>query len=74
VMLDAGFAPAQLADPDLYVYWGAYLGTPDEVLLAGRLVDIAAKIEQTKQALRAQHGWIMDTYLVRREGRSRSAE
>jgi precorrin-6A synthase len=74
VMLDAGFAPAQLADPDLYVYWGAYLGTPDEVLLSGRLVDIADDIEQTKQALRAQHGWIMDTYLVRREGRSRSSE
>jgi precorrin-6A synthase len=74
VMLDAGFAPAQLTDPDLYVYWGAYLGTPDEVLLAGRLIDIAEQIEQTKQALRARHGWIMDTYLVRREGRSRSSE
>lgn len=68
VMLDAGFAPAALTDdPDLHIYWGAYLGTPDEVLLSGRVADVAEKIEQTKKDLRAQHGWIMDTYFLRRE-------
>jgi precorrin-6A synthase len=74
VMLDAGFAAAALTDPDLYVYWGAYLGTPDEVLLAGRLVDIAEDIERTKRELRQRHGWIMDTYLVRREGQERERD
>jgi precorrin-6A synthase len=66
VMLDAGFAAAALDDPQLTVFWGAYLGSPDEVLRSGRLVDVAADIEQTKRELREQHGWIMDTYLVRR--------
>ena len=67
VMLDAGFAPREFDDPRLHVYWGAYLGTPDEVLLSGRLVDVAEEIERTKRELRAEHGWIMDTYLLRRE-------
>jgi precorrin-6A synthase len=67
VMLDAGFAAAELTDPDLFVYWGAYLGTPDEVLLAGRLADVKDEIARTKRELRERHGWIMDTYFVRRE-------
>lgn len=71
VMLDAGFAAEVLAesgdDPNLHVYWGAYLSTSDEVLIAGRLADVAAQIAQTKQELRVQHGWVMDTYLLRRE-------
>jgi precorrin-6A synthase len=67
VMLDAGFAAAGLDDPDLVVYWGAYLGTPDEVLISGRVSDIGAEIDRRKKELREQHGWIMDTYLLRRE-------
>jgi len=67
VMLDAGFAAGRLSDPELEIYWGAYLGTPDEVLMSGRLVDVAADIERTKRALRDKHGWVMDTYLLRRE-------
>jgi precorrin-6A synthase len=67
VMLDAGFSAARLEDPELVVYWGAYLGTPEEVLISGRLPDVAAEIEQRKKELREQHGWIMDTYLLRRE-------
>lgn len=67
VMLDAGFAPREFDDPQLHVYWGAYLGTKDEVLLSGRLVDVADEIDRTKRDLRDKHGWIMDTYLLRRE-------
>ena len=71
VMLDAGFTAAQLTDPDLYVYWGAYVSTDDEVLIAGPLGEVGERIAATKEQLRAQHGWIMDTYLL---VRSRSAE
>jgi precorrin-6A synthase len=74
VMLDAGFAGAGIDDPDLYVYWGAYLGTIDEVLISGRLVEVAEQIVRTKRELRAQHGWIMDTYLLRREGQDRERD
>lgn len=70
VMLDAGFAPAAFDDPELTVYWGAYLGSRDEVTIAGRLSEVAADIERARVELRAKHGWIMDTYLLRRERRS----
>lgn len=67
VMLDAGFAAAGLDDPDLHVYWGAYLGTADERLISGPLREVADEIATTKRELRERNGWIMDTYLVRRE-------
>lgn len=69
VMLDAGFAAAGLGEPDLEVFWGAYLSTPDEALVAGRLGDVADEIARTKQDLKGKHGWIMDTYLIRRPSR-----
>jgi precorrin-6A synthase len=67
VMLDSGFTAADLPG-DLTVYWGAYLSTPDQVLISGRLAEVAAEITATRQRLRAEHGWIMDTYLLRRDG------
>ncbi|WP_239311911.1 MULTISPECIES: precorrin-6A synthase (deacetylating) [unclassified Frankia] len=67
IMLDAGLAAADLDDPGLHIYWGAYLGTPEEELRSGPLGDVAEEIARTKRELRERHGWIMDTYLVRRE-------
>jgi precorrin-6A synthase len=69
VMLDAGLACQHFEDPELYIYWGAYLGTPEEVLISGRLIDVAENVARTKQELRVRHGWIMDTYLLRRARR-----
>jgi precorrin-6A synthase len=67
VMLDRGFAAAGFAEPGLSVYWGAYLSTDDEVLISGPLADVAGEITATRAQLRERHGWIMDTYLLRRE-------
>jgi precorrin-6A synthase len=67
IMLDPALAAADLADPDLHIYWGAYLGTPDEELRSGRLRGVVEETSELKQQLRARHGWIMDTYLIRRE-------
>lgn len=53
---------------DVYIYWGAYLGTEDEVLVSGRLHEVRADIERIRSAKRAEKGWIMDTYLLRRNG------
>ena len=72
VMLDPGLACKDLDDPSLEIYWGAYVGTPDETLISGRLSEVAADIEAAKLALRNRHGWIMDTYLVRRPAGERS--
>ena len=67
VMLDARCAFAQLPAPDdLDIYWGAYLGTPDELLVAGPLAQVGAEIERVRAAARERKGWIMDTYLLRR--------
>lgn len=66
VMLDSGFTAAGLEDPGLTVFWGAYLSTPDETLIRGPLPEVAEEIIATRAALRERHGWIMDTYLLRR--------
>ena len=67
VMLDGDPTFAGL-DPDLTIHWGAYLGTADEIVRAGRLGDVAEEIRAIRAEARARHGWIMDTYLLRRAG------
>jgi precorrin-6A synthase len=67
VMLDRGFTAAGIEEPGLTVFWGAYLSTDDEVLISGTLGDVADEITRTRADLRERHGWIMDTYLLRRE-------
>jgi precorrin-6A synthase len=70
VLLDAGQAFTRLADQDadqdLEIYWGAYVGTADEILVAGRLADVSRRIETLRSEARERKGWIMDTYLLRR--------
>jgi len=66
VMLDAQDAYHQVADPETEIYWGAYLGTPDEILISGKLKDVAQEIERVRKAARMDNGWIMDTYLLRK--------
>lgn len=65
VMLDGQMAFRD-ADPDLDIFWGAYLGTPDQILVAGRLGDVCEAIVHTRTLARERHGWIMDTYLLRK--------
>jgi len=72
VMLDRGFTAAEFDDPGLSVFWGAYLSTPDEVLVSGPLTEVADEITTTRAELRERHGWIMDIYLVRRDQEERT--
>ncbi|MBW0017252.1 MAG: precorrin-6A synthase (deacetylating) [Mycobacterium sp.] len=64
VMLDADCSfrdcPAETR-----IWWGAYLGTPDEVLVVGRVGEVGARIAALRAEARARHGWIMDIYLLR---------
>ncbi|GAA1551283.1 precorrin-6A synthase (deacetylating) [Kribbella sancticallisti] len=66
VMLDAQTAFTAHTDQDADIYWGAYLGTPDELLIAGPLAQVAGEITEARAAARERKGWIMDTYLLRR--------
>ncbi len=51
-----------LAEEDLYIYWGAYLGMESEVLVSGTLQEATARIESitgrgtAKQ--RMDHGYL----------------
>jgi precorrin-6A synthase len=66
VMLDAQTAFTEHLDQDATIYWGAYLGTPDEILISGPLREVAGEIEKVRAEARDRKGWIMDTYLLRR--------
>lgn len=66
VLLDGEDTYRRYAGEDGDIYWGAYLGTPDEILIAGRTADVAEEIHRRRHAARAAHGWIMDTYLIRK--------
>jgi precorrin-6A synthase len=66
VMLDAGCAFRRFAGQPVDIYWGAYIGTPDELLVSGDVGEVADEIERVRAEARARKGWIMDTYLLRR--------
>jgi precorrin-6A synthase len=68
VLLDGQCAFKTLADQDIEIFWGAYLGTPDEILLSGKLSELSQQIEDLRSQARQRKGWIMDTYLLRRRG------
>jgi len=69
VMLDGRHAYASLPDDGVEIFWGAYVGTPDEILISGPLLEAAPKIAEAHKAARAKHGWIMDSYLLRKRAK-----
>lgn len=68
VMLDKGGAFTSIAAEDTEIWWGAYVGMPEEVLIHGPLAEVSQEILATRARLRREHGWIMDIYLLRRGG------
>jgi precorrin-6A synthase len=71
VLLDGSQTFASLAEQDLEIFWGAYLGTEDEILLSGKLADVKEKIDTVRRHARERHGWIMDIYLLRKSSSDR---
>ncbi len=67
VLLDAHTTFDRFTSAGLEIFWGAYVGTPDEILISGPLTPaLADRIRSTRAEARERHGWIMDTYLLRR--------
>ena len=66
VMLDGRAAFATIDPTGLDIFWGAHLGSADQVLVAGELGEIADEVVAARAAARAARGWVMDTYLLRR--------
>jgi precorrin-6A synthase len=68
VMLDKGGAFTTITATDMHIWWGAYVGMPEQTLIHGPLAEVSEEILATRARLRANHGWIMDIYLLRRGG------
>jgi precorrin-6A synthase len=68
VVLDGDCAFKAIDDSDIDMYWGAYLGTPDEILIAGDLREVGDDIVRKRAEAKARKGWVMDTYLLRKRG------
>ena len=66
VMLDGDCSFKHLGDCALDIYWGAYVGTDDEILVAGNLRERMDDIERIRSDAKARKGWIMDIYLLRK--------
>ncbi len=66
VMLDGHCAFQTLPPAGLHIHWAAYLGMPQQRLLAGPLDTAGPRILALRAEARAEHGWLMDIYLLRR--------
>ncbi|MBW0270470.1 precorrin 6A synthase [Nocardia sp. MH4] len=65
VMLDGDCSFTEIPGDDVHIWWGAYLGMPDETLIEGPLREVEQRIVARRAELRAAKGWIMDVYLLR---------
>ena len=66
VMLDGGTAFQSLDPAGLHIWWGAYLGMASEILISGALAEAGPRIATARSEARARHGWIMDSYIIKR--------
>jgi precorrin-6A synthase len=66
VMLDGGTAFQSLDPTGLHIWWGAYLGMPQQMLFSGPLAEVGPSIVAARAGARSRHGWIMDCYILRR--------
>jgi len=66
VMLDADGSFKAISGSDVDIYWGAYIGTQDEILVSGHLRERMQEIERMRAEAKARKGWVMDTYLLRK--------
>lgn len=67
VMLDGACAFQSIAPQGVRIWWGAYLGMPQQALSCGMLDEVGDAIVRLRAELRQRHGWIMDVYLLRRD-------
>ncbi|MDC0736664.1 precorrin-6A synthase (deacetylating) [Cognatishimia sp. SS12] len=67
VMLDGACAFQTLAPEGIDIWWGGYVGMPQQILVAGPLAEVAQDIVTQRKAAREANGWIMDIYLMRRQ-------
>lgn len=66
IMLDGECSFRAIQPAGITIWWGAYVGMAEQIILSGPLAEIADQIVATRAEARARHGWIMDIYILRR--------
>jgi len=66
VMLDGECSFRTISPEAVTIWWGAYVGMPEEIIISGPLAEVAPRIVDLRARARAEHGWIMDIYILRR--------
>lgn len=66
VMLDGKQTFSKIDPAGIDIYWGAYLGAENEILISGPLDEVRDEILRVRKAAAEANGWIFDTYLLRR--------
>ena len=64
IMLDGNCSFQSLDPTGISIWWGAYVGMKEEIVIAGPLAEVSAQIIQTRAKAREAHGWIMDIYIL----------
>ncbi len=72
VMLDGACAFQTLETKGIDIWWGAYLGMQNQLLIAGPLEEKGQTILETRAKARQNHGWVMDIYLMRKSPKVKS--
>ncbi|MQQ08830.1 precorrin-6A synthase (deacetylating) [Epibacterium sp. SM1979] len=66
VMLDGQCSFQTLPPQGIQIWWTAYAGMTNEISISGPLSEVTEKITTTRARARADHGWLMDIYMLRR--------
>ena len=66
VMLDGSCAFQTLPPADTHIWWGGYVGMKEQIICEGPLAEVSERIVQMRAQARADHGWIMDIYILRK--------
>ena len=66
VMLDGECSFQTLNGEGYEIWWGAYVGMPEQTLINGNLGNVCEKIVTRRAEARKAHGWIMDIYILRK--------
>ena len=65
VMLDGECSFQSLENQNCQIYWGAYVGMKEEILIQGPLDQVTEQIVEMRAKARENHGWIMDIYVLK---------
>lgn len=66
IMLDGTCAFQTLPPEGVHIWWGGYVGMKEQIICEGALAEVGDRIIQMRAEARANHGWIMDIYILRK--------